>query len=602
MAEIDPNVQTGVDAFGNPTNGYGMPLGQQPKQPTNGGDYGVPDVEGGFIAGMGDALRGLGTGFWGENEYNPMEGAPVISAPTIQAAQMQNAGMDTRQADEDRLWALGAREQQQRLGGAIMDRAMGRGGPSVAELQMQRGVGLAQQAAARQAASARGIGRGLAAYGAQNAQANLAAQGVQDAAALRAQETIAAQGLAGKLFTDQRMQDLTSRGMSIQQAQAIMDAENRAREANMNATNRARETNAANTLGASEANLQAETTRRGQLTQISEGNAERNQDASGGIVKSIGSIFGSDVRMKQDVQPLLYSSPLEVGGSVGGDGLSFSDKRAKTDAFVAGVKAASGTPALGKAAVSSAPVFELSPERTKRMGHETLRNAYAHQEQRQKLADAFAYLSDAQRAAPQIESRVTVPPPVPVAAVQPTATSDKRAKSYGYSDERAKDLEGENEMLKAALTRMGNKQSAKIRGDDPGLGAAVAQVGRDADVSNIPTAVYPDVSAGASREANPPPPYQYRYKDEFAAKQGTDTEPRLGFMAQDALKSPVYRPAVVKMPDGMLGIDQNRLIHANTAMLSGVHERQNELEQQNAALGEALMRMGDQKAREIRGL
>lgn len=154
------------------------------------------------------------------------------------------------------------------------------------------------------------------------------------------------------------------------------------------------------------------------------------------------------------------------------------------------------------------------------------------------------------------------------------------------SDRRAKDLENENAALKSALSK-------------------VADSATPSGSASYPSPSQPDYdaldAADAARNANPPPPYQYRYKDKFAEKQGTDTEPRLGIMAQDALKSPMYRPAVVKMPDGMLGIDSNRLLHANTAMLSGEHERINQVEEQNRRLAEALQRMGDRKEAEILG-
>lgn len=696
----NPNQQAGTDQFGNPINAFGLPLGQSPPAPGSGGPTpnNIPSEGPGFFGTVWNTMSG-------NNKLNPMEGAPVIHAPTMTAetmtaTQMGAAGMNTAQADADRAAGLAARSDQSQLGTALMQRALGQGGPSVAELQMQRGVGLAQQAAARQAASARGIGRGLASYGAMNAQADLAAQGVQDAAALRAQEQIGAQGLASKHLSDQRMQDLTSRGMSIQQAQAIMDAENRARELNMAAVNRANETNMGainqarsnnqqTALSTNQSNLEAETARRGYLTTISEGNAQRKQQGVGGIMSAAGGLLAlSDVRAKQDVQPLLYQAPLQapeaeplsrpeparvvelggkreqreladaivrkqqenqqfnapaaesrigggalvmnprhddpfktpepaqvpqqggggflagLGGGLMAGGAVLSDKNAKENAFKAGLVVGASAPVMQKAAVSSAPAFDVSPERVTRVGRETFHQAVAERDKKNELAKAFSFLGKMQGWAPQIRAQAEPAPAqptmVPVAQVQPppTATSDERAK-YTYSDERAKKLESENEMLKAALGRMGNEVSGKIRGDDPGLGDALTRMGREADVSSIPTAAYPDITSDQARSANPPPPYQYRYKDEFAAKQGTDTEPRLGIMAQDALKSPMYRPAVVEMPDGMLGIDSNRLLHANTAMLSGEHQRLNEAEERDRKLAEAIAALGNRRAAEI---
>lgn len=653
----DPNQQTGTDQFGNPTNAYGLPLGQMPQRQPTGGDMGLPDAEGGFIQDLGDAFSSFGRAYMGESTFNPMEGAPTAYAPSMTADRMQAAGMDTQQADADRAMGLQARGQQGQLGRALMDRATGAGGPSVAELQMQRGVGLAQQAAARQAASARGINRGLAAYGAMNTQANLASQGVQDAAALRAQEQIAAQGLASKHFSDQRMQDLTSRGMSIQQAQAIMDAENRAREANMNATNRARETNLGAVVQTNQMNLASDTALRQAQSGAAEQEAARRQKAAGGIVATVGSLVGlSDINAKQDVRPLLYSSelaavpatpnepsvaeqsrnleqdrklgqaldrmgnqtrvqlsqpampafqpqpvpiddyqmappPQEGGGGIGDilGGLSLSDKKAKTDAFIAGVKAASmpvpveaprkppspfkPPPQAPMGKVGAMPVFDISPERINRMADFELERRGREEQQTQAQADLQA---QRQMAFDRLKVMQQTP-------LDETGTSDKRAK-YSYSDARAKELESENEMLKSALSRMGNDTASAIRGD------------------SVPTARFADASADAARDSlGPMQPYQYRYKDEFAAKQGTDTDPRLGIMAQDAMKSPAYQSSVVKMPDGMLGIDQNRLLHANTAVVAGQDKRLQQVEAQNAALAEALTKMGNQKEREILG-
>lgn len=674
VPEPDKNQVVGTDQFGNPINIYGLPPGQSPPRtytPPQGGqaggsgDSGLSNVP---WEGFGDEMGKFWGHLGGENTYRPQVGAPSITAPVMTAAQMTAAGMDTGQADVDRSFSQQARDSQSNLGQALMDRALGRGGPSVAELQMQRGIGQAQQAAARQAASARGVNRGLASYGAINAGANLAAQGVQDAAALRAGETIAAQNAAGRVFADQRMQDLTSRGMSIQQAQAIMDAENRAREANMNATNQARQTNVQSNLTAGQANLQADTAARGMTTQITEGEATRKQKRGAGILAAFGL---SDINAKQNVQPLLYSGQLapqaqtnepsvaeqarnleqdrklgaaltqmgnradvsqvpattypayqapeiepyeppaqqpQSGGGIGdiiGGLVSLSDKEAKQDAFEAGIEAAlSGGAAgaktakgtMGKAKLSSMPLFEVSPERADRMGRLEIKQADARLDQRRALADAEELWRQRRQVLPLIDARLPTygppappapaPAPVPAVPLAQAGTSDKRAKSYGYSDKRSKELESENEMLKSALSKLGG------------------------DVSGTPTASYPELkqpdfdaldAADAARNANPPPPYSYRYKPEFAEKQGTDTDPRLGIMAQDALKSPMYRPAVVKMPDGMLGIDQNRLLHANTAMLSGEHERINQVEEQNRKLAEALQRMGDRKEAEILG-
>jgi hypothetical protein len=98
--------------------------------------------------------------------------------------------------------------QQGQLAGAVMDRAMGRGGPSVAELQMQRGLGQAQNAAASQAASMRGVNPALAARMGAQAQTQLANQNVENTGMLRANEQIAAQNTANTVLGTQRGQNL----------------------------------------------------------------------------------------------------------------------------------------------------------------------------------------------------------------------------------------------------------------------------------------------------------------------------------------------------------------------------------------------------------
>ena len=87
-------------------------------------------------------------------------------------------------------------------------------------------------------------------------------------------------------------------------------------------------------------------------------------------------------------------------------------------------------------------------------------------------------------------------------------------------------------------------------------------------------------SAAGSRDALAPVgEYQYQYKPEFAAVQGTDTEPRVGVMAQDLERSPSpeLRSVVVNTPHGK-AIDSKRALSANLGLTAGLDKRLREIE------------------------
>lgn len=86
--------------------------------------------------------------------------------------------------------------------GRLNDRAMGRGGPSLAEQQMQSGLAQVNQQVMGAAAGARGVNRTDAQMNAQRSIAQAGSQAARDAASLRAQEQMQTeqaylQGLSG---------------------------------------------------------------------------------------------------------------------------------------------------------------------------------------------------------------------------------------------------------------------------------------------------------------------------------------------------------------------------------------------------------------------
>lgn len=108
------------------------------------------------------------------------------------------------------------RGQQQQLTGTIMGRALGVGGPSVAEQQLQRGQDSNAAAVRSMVASSNSphagasVAQGLRAINEGNLQTN------QQAAELRANEQIAAQGLAGGIMGQARQQDLGFSGLGLE--------------------------------------------------------------------------------------------------------------------------------------------------------------------------------------------------------------------------------------------------------------------------------------------------------------------------------------------------------------------------------------------------
>jgi hypothetical protein len=143
-----------------------------------------------------------------QNQYGGDLAAALAGAQGRATPQTQAATIDQSQANQ-------FRNQQKDLTQALADRAAGRGGPSLAEMQMRRGLDTSIASQRAQAASARGLSPGMA----QRLAANNIAQAQQatnaDATMLRASEQQQAQGMLGNVLAGARGQDL---GVAGQQA------------------------------------------------------------------------------------------------------------------------------------------------------------------------------------------------------------------------------------------------------------------------------------------------------------------------------------------------------------------------------------------------
>jgi hypothetical protein len=177
--------------------------------------YGVPTTAGPEIAGIErqNAPR----------QYDPGE---LTRAQTFNAREFDVAkhNIDKTQIDPNAGNADYANYQQTRaknmeVMGTVQDRAMGRGGPSPAELQMKQGQ---DRAVAQQAALAASGGQMDAAMARRQAMLGAAQIGqrtASDTALLRANEQIAAQNTFGGMANAQLGSDLSARGQTFGQAQ-----------------------------------------------------------------------------------------------------------------------------------------------------------------------------------------------------------------------------------------------------------------------------------------------------------------------------------------------------------------------------------------------
>lgn len=148
------------------------------------------------------------------------------AAPGMQ--EMQRFGVDRFNAEQfdidpnagqqDYQHAQDVRNKNIEVMGAVQDRAMGRGGPSVAELQMKQGQdrAIAQQAAL--AASGGQMDYAQARRQAMLGAADIGQKTASDTAVLRANEQIAAQQTFGGMANAQQSSDLNARLQTMNQA------------------------------------------------------------------------------------------------------------------------------------------------------------------------------------------------------------------------------------------------------------------------------------------------------------------------------------------------------------------------------------------------
>jgi len=152
------------------------------------------------------------------NSWDQMwkDASAARGTPDLQNTQWGDVINPSEYAGQNQLWA----DELQR-------RAMGQGGPSVAEQQLQAGMDTQARQAMSLAASQRGVSPGMAMRQAQQAQGQMAAQTNQQSGILRAQEQQAAgqayqQAIATGLSQEQawNQAQLAQQGMRNQQEQA----------------------------------------------------------------------------------------------------------------------------------------------------------------------------------------------------------------------------------------------------------------------------------------------------------------------------------------------------------------------------------------------
>lgn len=516
----------------------------------------------------------------------------------------QFPGYNNEAGFNDRNMSVQARGQQQELGNAIQDRALGRGGPSVAELQMQRGLGIAQQRLRNQAVSGRGMNRGAAQRQALRGASDLYAQTNEQAGIMRAQEQIAAQQLASQNVRDMRQQDLLSRGYSIEEAKAILDAQVRTQEIN--------------------ANLAAGDAARGQ------GPAMMGIAAAGGLLAASDArskdIMYSDFTMKEGprpapartdmlapaapqppvradagYQPMLTVAPtpevdksaeehqrslgeqavaaaadggggdlgsqaktgFDIGSALGGVLGGLSDIRAKElmPSDFTGKE-------MGKARVGKGAAFDISPERIHRMGDfeiDQARKRYRDSEKRRNEFDRLKYIRE--QDVPSIERSRTA------------MISDFREKepSMGELDQVAHDA-----MLPFHQMDEQESRQALAPVDPVVYRYKEGPSERMADDQ----AAFADMRAKYAGMGGAQP------EEESAIREGTyadKREPRLGIVAQQLQQSPAFRQSVVSTPAG-LAVQRDRALSTALGSLAGIDKRLRDLEN-----------LGDSKSAEIRG-
>jgi hypothetical protein len=196
----------------------------------------TPDMsDPGRFAAMSDTAQGRAPVKLDQFGYNNVAGADIYNMQRQNAPQQYDPGQvqraDTFNAQQTRIDPTGAnadysnyqadRAKSLEVMGSVQDRAMGRGGPSPAELQMKQGQ---DRAVAQQSALAASGGQMDAAQSRRQAMLGAASIGqktASDSSLLRANEQIAAQNTFSGMANSQQTADLGARNASFGQSQAI---------------------------------------------------------------------------------------------------------------------------------------------------------------------------------------------------------------------------------------------------------------------------------------------------------------------------------------------------------------------------------------------
>lgn len=519
-------------------------------------------------------------------------------------------GYNNEQGFNDRQMSVQARGQQQELGNAITDRALGRGGPSVAELQLQRGMNQAQQRLAQQAASARGMSRSGANMAALRGASDLYGQTNEQAGIMRAQEQIAAQQLATQNVRDMRQQDLLSRGYSIEEAKAILDAQMRAQEINARITT----ANAANAQGpmtmavGALGGALAASDERAKEIMYSDFTMKEGLRPEPARTDMLGAPPPEpQVRAAGGFQPMLTVTPqkelddsveeqqrslgeqamaaaagagggdlgsqaqagFNIGSALGGALGGLSDMRAKEimpSDFTG--KEMFQSYGMNKARAGSGKVFDTSPARINRMADFELNAEKQKIEEARAKKRAFDRLKYIREGIPNM-ARYR----------ESLMSSDFRSKepSMGELDDVAREAMLPFDEMNAADSR------AALGPVDPVVyrykpGPSMRMADEQADMADL-RARYAGMGGAQPEEAG-------------AIREGTFDDkrsPRLGIVAQDLQQSPAFRQSVVSTPAG-LAVQRDRALSTALGSLAGIDKRLRELEG-----------IGDEQAGKIRG-
>jgi hypothetical protein len=512
-------------------------------------------------------------------------------------------------AEGERANADSARGLQASLTQSVRERALGLGGPSVAEQQMGRGLHQAQRQIGQQAASARGMNRGAAQYGAMQAQSDAAAGVIGQTGTLRAQEQIAAQQLALGSYNQMRLADLTARGYSIEEAVAVMNAANEAQGMN-------RQTQAENAKNAQGPALMGLAAGGGLLAGLSDERAKEFMYSDFEMKEPAG-IRPAPARFWSIGQPPAAAAPpvttggpvvapsiqiqpqnLEVAQPTGEDPTA-QQRLSRALAGGAGASESAGSGDLGQSAqtgfnigsalggiLSDKKAKEAAEQKGAAMGYASAIAALGSPAFVPAAAAAAGHAVDSVQRGPMKKARVAsgtaTPVPQPAAAVPPPgyAASTRSAMTPGYmlSDYESKELD---ELVRKATAFGGPSQKP--------------------------------VTAEQSREhLGPVDPQRYIYKPEHAARMASESvqraeaatggaltpqegqrlgmtvfadkrTPRDGFTAQQLEQSPGFKDSVIQ--GELKRVDMERGLSQSIAEQAGLDKRLRALEENASGFG-----------------